>query len=270
MSVIFQNENQYFIASKNIKAYPCGSRGYFDPEAKLNTEYNVRRHTTLNGFTNSFIQSYEEDSDGNININFFVNGYNFEINNLPKSELPAGNIYAEIVLTNRQLYSLTLENLPNSSDSSQVNYDTSVLANQWSDETLALDFETEGIYFFAGLVLTTSDSPLEDNHFRLLLFNVTLVESEVSVEVFQKSLLPVVEHGEAQDSTVIPGALTVKKELVADRDVTLGNENKTSNVALQGNVTINGTVPVKASLEQQEESGSFRLTFITQSPSTDD
>ena len=70
-----------FIKSSNIQAYPCGRRRAvedrdlndndiveadehiripFDPEARLNTEANNRKHSSLNGYTQTYLKEWDE------------------------------------------------------------------------------------------------------------------------------------------------------------------------------------------------------------------
>lgn len=73
-----------FLKSSNIQAYPCGRRrsvaiqndvnnngtyedseNYripFDPEARLNTEANNRKHSGLNGYTQTYYKGWDKDS----------------------------------------------------------------------------------------------------------------------------------------------------------------------------------------------------------------
>lgn len=83
-----------FVKSTDIQAYPCGRRRSeliningstsvddkiyfpFDPEARLNTEANNRKHSSLNGYT----QTYLHDFDSTLNhVNVSLAGYLFSI-----------------------------------------------------------------------------------------------------------------------------------------------------------------------------------------------
>ncbi len=62
-----------FVRSVNIQAFPCGRRtsaaesaqqNYyfpFDPEARLNTEANNRKHSSLNGYTQTYLKDWDSD-----------------------------------------------------------------------------------------------------------------------------------------------------------------------------------------------------------------
>lgn len=76
-----------FLKSLNVQAFPCGRRRSeqvdgaedkyyipYDPEARLNTENNNRRHSSLNGFTQSYIKSWTASE-----ISMVIGGYLFKI-----------------------------------------------------------------------------------------------------------------------------------------------------------------------------------------------
>ena len=76
-----------FIKSKNINAFPCGRRRGiinkesaadvyipFDPEARLNTEANNRKHSSINGFKQSYLKW---TNDGTLLL--VIEGYLFNI-----------------------------------------------------------------------------------------------------------------------------------------------------------------------------------------------
>jgi hypothetical protein len=106
-----------FIKSTNVQAYPCGRRRStevdrdgditntpndtyyfpFDPEARLNTEANNRKHSSLNGFTQTYLKGFEEiGSDRYLTI--VLNGYLFKINanSIAAADFGAGVITAMI------------------------------------------------------------------------------------------------------------------------------------------------------------------------------
>lgn len=73
-----------FVKSTDISAYPCGRRRStqnssnipFDPEARLNTEANNRKHSSLNGFTQTYIEKWDA---GNKRLTLAIAGYLFDI-----------------------------------------------------------------------------------------------------------------------------------------------------------------------------------------------
>lgn len=88
-----------FIRSANVQAYPCGRRRSqlidtvdidgdgevkeaekyhipFDPEARLNTEANNRRHSGLNGYTQTYLEQWNESRKF---LTLSLDGYLFTI-----------------------------------------------------------------------------------------------------------------------------------------------------------------------------------------------
>lgn len=80
-----------FISSTQVQAFPCGRRrsalieegeatkseNYripFDPEARLNTEANNRKHSSLNGFTQTYLNSWVDNR-----LSLVLAGYLFNI-----------------------------------------------------------------------------------------------------------------------------------------------------------------------------------------------
>ena len=139
-----------FIKSASIQAYPCGRRRSelidqdgvegtvddkyylpFDPEARLNTEYNNRKHSSLNGYTQTYLKGINLDEE---QLVLSLAGYLFTIENVNSlntfgKQVIAGlgasesnenveSIYANILLEETPLFS------------GFSNYDTWVLRNQ--------------------------------------------------------------------------------------------------------------------------------------------
>ena len=88
------NNGLVFIKSNAIKAFPCGRRRSglvdadnnndtvgdryyipFDPEARLNTEANNRKHSGLNGYKNTYLNSWNSSGD----VSLVIAGYLFDI-----------------------------------------------------------------------------------------------------------------------------------------------------------------------------------------------
>lgn len=84
-----------FVKSVNVQAYPCGRRRSvpidkdnaavttidqyhipFDPEARLSTERNSRRHSSVNGFNSSFLKAWDVENE---KLSLSLDGYVFDI-----------------------------------------------------------------------------------------------------------------------------------------------------------------------------------------------
>ena len=80
-----------FIKSVNVQAFPCGRRSSanqledstekyyfpFDPESRLSTEANTRKHSSLNGFAQTYLQSWDKDDKKLLTMS--LAGYLFSI-----------------------------------------------------------------------------------------------------------------------------------------------------------------------------------------------
>lgn len=95
---LYNNLMLTFIKSVNIQAFPCGRRSSvgsydknnngeiaadekfyfpFDPEARLNTEANNRKHSSLNGFTQIYLKDWNKGDDNLLTMS--LAGYLFTI-----------------------------------------------------------------------------------------------------------------------------------------------------------------------------------------------
>ena len=174
-----------FIKSSSIQAFPCGrrrstpytenddSRIPFDPEARLNTEANNRKHSSLNGFTQTYLERWDSKqlvlSLGGYLFNItldentaakadFVNAFAFKDDNIKNS---INSIYANIQVDNTKLFT-------NTYDTKSLTYYTDVLGSWTSadrqDES-ALDLPTQlalgenttelDKYYFSGLAFSS-------------------------------------------------------------------------------------------------------------------
>ena len=210
-----------FINSSYVLAFPCGTRrakladqSYipYDPEARLNTESNNRKHTSLNGFAQSYIKAFD-----NGEFSIVLDGYLFRIKTesikaftdaLPAFLSDATDIYANIRVAKVKLYE------------GFENYNTEVLRDQTanSDPLASIDVDTDdgNGYYFSGLSFSASPLTKEDNeenteglvvsekregNSKIISLNI-LKRSTVdgAWQVNQEALLPDVKHGATVDS----------------------------------------------------------------------
>lgn len=283
--ITIDNDMLAFIKSRNIKAYPCGRRrselinkedfndSYyipFDPEARLNTEANNRKYSSLNGYTTTYLKSLSGITDKNPSLVLAIAGYLFDIDltdlveeaknkevslqdvfcnkitNVLNTELSESCcIYANIRLEETGLFS------------GFKNYDTSILRNQTPTPTALatldlfqqtytdnIDVDDSNNYYFSGLSFSTvpladeanaSNSGFEAEHTyvknsnntdtvkELLIYNadnklvqrvislciLDIVDRSINTEdrtaswqIHQQALLPVIEHGDVENSIV--------------------------------------------------------------------
>lgn len=249
---IKNDENKLvFIKSKNINAFPCGRRRSnlidtdgesntvsdryyipFDPEARLNTEANNRKHTGLNGFNKSYILDWNETARY---FAFAIEGYLFNIKleadySTPNAfaTIAAGSAYTSA--SNAIFANIKLREVPFFSGSKTIPQTyTEILRDQTPerDPAVYLDFLVPGAaktnadnYYFAGLSL--SNEAKDDLVTYAVEGSSTLVITErtISLQLFTKnssgdwqlynpSKLPKVVHGDHDSSVKIPGDLTV-------------------------------------------------------------
>jgi hypothetical protein len=257
-----------FMKSANVRAFPCGRRRSteisteyripFDPEARLNTEANNRKHSSLNGFTQTYL-NYWDQSLGELAI--VLAGYIFNIS-LPKSpdspdeyinenafggaiesalqsSDPVTSIYANIILQGTPLFSGEFSD-------KKLEYDTVVLRNQsasdFSDATLDLPIsgtttDLDSYYFsglsFSSVPLTSKNdarSTLELPRAKQTVVSLHLLEKKEAIwQICEPAKLPRIEHGETEDSVVV-NSLTVNQltaknpEGIFDEDGNFSNE----------------------------------------------
>lgn len=241
-----------FVGSKYVKAFPCGRRraqkaansdAYipFDQEAKLNTEFNNRKHIGTNGLASSFYNGKNWSADilkiviGGYTFNIDLNDSYNEENTFCRGILKAigdnnsidtstTNLVDNIAGTsNRAIYAnikLASVHLFESSDDALDSY-TWILKNQSNDDNISyLDIatttspSTSNDYYFSGLsfsvvpIATTLEST---DRF----FNETSSQQDYSLKLFVYDenteqwkinptiFLPEIEHGETDKSVKV-------------------------------------------------------------------
>lgn len=274
--------NLTFVKSVNVQAYPCSRRRSelltkadgkskfyfpFDPEARLNTEANNRKTSGLNGYTQTYIQSW---GDGKLVLS--LAGYLFTIT-LPSgystpadfgsqaisqtvlNDADAECIYANILIEDAYLYT------------GFTDYYTSVLRNQSDYDNgpaVSLDLLKGGYTnsndfddcYFSGLsfsttpltangradyVINTSDVyPIEvtrgSDSIKQTLVSLCILEKvEGAWKLYQPALLPKIEHDTTENSVVVD-TLRVSK-----------------NQKIDGNLTIDGTTDITGKLTAKDE-----------------
>ena len=210
----------------------------FDPEARLNTELNNRRHSGINGFTHTFIKSWDETKR---QLVLCLYGYIFTItlpeeyfNNIDKLGAhiadklgsSANRIFANIRLEELTIFYEDGSKLGYSSwilraqESQQEVTDSSLdmFASKLPDRTNRADPEN---YYFSGLSFSAVPiASIEDTVNTAIITEIpedeksgSKAQQVCSLCIFekpagewvlcQKALLPNVAHGDTQDSVVI-------------------------------------------------------------------
>ena len=261
-----------FVKSLNVQVFPSGrrrseltvsdleSKKYyipFDPEARLNTEANNRKHSGLNGFTQTYLKSWDatefsivlggylftiksDISDSN-SIEAFIKDFVDEL--LDKLDVIAENptsIFANIRIDDTALFS------------GFTKYSTTILRDQASNDeaSTCLDLYVTGTnvtgsspntndYYFSGLSFSTESlaSRSTSNDPETISLKILEKNSSGTWQIYQPALLPNIEHGATSDS------VSVK---------TLYAEN-----IIQGT----GNVVNLSVVEKDAESGTYQLQF---------
>lgn len=243
-----------FIKSLNVQAYPCGRRRAnvdpdknpetvtdryfipFDPEARLNTEANNRRHSSLNGFDQTYIGNWDNNS-----VSLALAGYLFNISNI---ELVIDNetitdvatvfgmgiapdatngtcIYANIRIEETPLFETAFntiyytEILRDQTPSPRANTNIDCMRSPSSTDTdEERDIEDVNNYYFSGLSFSTiplaSNSPEETRCIKPHITPEGVKQRLVSLKILEKigdswqlnqeALLPDIKHGDIEDS----------------------------------------------------------------------
>lgn len=231
--------DRVFLKSALVNAFPCGRRRStlvgsspnqyyipFDPEARLNTEANSRKHSGLNGFKQSFLLSWEAGK-----LSIVINGYLFEItmegdyynnkthfgNELVKLLSIGDTVYANIVTKSMPLFKYESQ----SANGGTFSENTQILRDQTKEATpnTSLDLycgtgdtADSNNYYFSGLSFSTKDlSPEYPNTFSIPILKKDAGSSDW--QICYESKLPNVRHGETENSILLKD-LTVEGNIV--------------------------------------------------------
>jgi hypothetical protein len=167
-----------FLQSEEVKVYPCGRRRStsadkdgnantpndkyyfpFDPEARLNTEANNRKHSGLNGFTQNYLKEWK-----NSNFTLALEGYLF---NISSSYTNAANFGQATIdtLKNKTLHT---------SEWNIVNNTTKIYANILLEEVPLFS----GFVDYYSSILRNQSAGAPETSLDLLKENGTLAESQ--------------------------------------------------------------------------------------------
>lgn len=248
-----------FIKSNNVNVFPCSRRRStpvssgagaldkyyipFDPEARLNTEYNNRRHSGLNGYKQDYIYNWNEKDK---KLSIVLAGYLFEIKLDENTDTPSkfGNkiaevakltesdnvIYAKIVLADvtflaktDQVPEATTKVLRNQTDTKEVSssLDTLLDANCKAEEP--------DNYYFTGLSLTTKKTT-DATGSHIICLELLEKPSGKDWQIHEPSRLPAITHGITENSVSV-GNLEVTGDVLIPRTIKENNENKTVQMA---------------------------------------
>ena len=270
-----------FIKSKNINVFPCGRRrsqvdtknySYipFDPEARLNTEANNRKHSGLNGFSQSYIYDWTYNSNSGL-LSIVLGGYLFNIildkNYRIDKDLGialetyfgnASSIFANIKLESVIFFSGTNE-VPQAT--------TEVLRDQLLNDEPAqcLDFfngtdtNDANSFYFSGLTLSAQD--LTDKKSGMISLQILAKDNGVW-HIHYPSELPKIEHGDTKASIKIKGDFSV---------VAAAESGETGDVTVAGDLLVNGKISASEvdSIELKQNGHPVALLDIVEKTDTE-
>lgn len=248
-----------FIKSLNVQAFPCGRRRSeqiedpatkdiyhipFDPEARLNTEANNRRHSGLNSFTQTYLANWDTDSKL---LSLVLAGYLFNISldtgyttvddfssQLLARLAETDTENAETIRNAQSIYAnIRIEEIPLFSGFEE-NYTTGILRDQSDTATPATsldllkstgqpDATKTDNYYFAGLSFSTEpltgDATLtrsiktsyRDGKVYQQVISLRILEGEDGIWwIHEPARLPHIEHGDTENSVKL-GAVTADR-----------------------------------------------------------
>jgi hypothetical protein len=223
-----KNNNRVFFPSENVNIFPCSRRGrsydaselvYYDPEARLNTERTNRIGTAINGFTDSFIESYENNK-----LTFVLAGYRVEVKDFYPGEIASvlyqatdgesgeSGVRPTTICAHLSLHTgislntgdytteiLYRQSTANTGDIEQVNsLDVTYSDKDLNDNDINIDYFV-GISFTSGPTVDIINDVLLPAH-DLDLFKNT--QNNNAWSIVQTSLLPKIKHGEGAGDSV--------------------------------------------------------------------
>lgn len=253
------NNDLVFIKSKQIRVFPCGRRrselidkdGYdstvsdryyipFDPEARLNTEANQRKHSGLNGYKQSFINYWIDDG----NISLVIGGYLFNISSSYTScatfgtdvasllGITKGAIFANIKIANIEFFSAT-EKQPGAETSILRDQSTHKAPLECLDLLYGKDKTSLDSYYFSGLSFSSKNLATPEGAAEGWISLPLLDYKDDAWAIHEASRLPKIDHGDTKDSVKIPGGLTIEKSLTVNENATIDGSLTASEVIIK-------------------------------------
>lgn len=302
-----------FLDSLNVQAFPCGRRRSelvdkdgksdtvndryyipFDPEARLNTEANNRKYSSLNGFDQTYLKDWI-DSDDYYCITMSLAGYLFKITLEKSADDKKSGYDSQTIFSNALCESLATE--PDTDKVCKIyanirledvklfsgydlNYNTYILRDQSAsnepETSLDLLIDTSkstsisSNYYFSGL--SFSVKPLGDQNStetrscvnittddmrQQQIVSLCILEKPVAGtwQIHQQAYLPKIEHGDT-DNSVIVGDVSAGD--LSARDISAANLD-TDNITAD-TIKVNGTTVPEIKLVKQENT--YQLQFI--------
>jgi len=302
-----------FLNSLNVQAYPCGRRRStdiendtgdkekyripFDPEARLNTEANNRKHSSLNGFTQTYLKDWDENT-----LTISLAGYLFTITldsgyasenafgtalfnalTTDNKELPeATHLYANILIEDVHLFSGFTEYYTGilRNQSGDVSEKPETALDLVADETAAADI---GNFYFSGLSFSatpltgstefkTYDSATNTKNNQTavslcLLETTALDENGKPIwKIHEPARLPKIMHGDTEDSVVVAGNTLMQSDLTVEGKATVKEAEIAEKTTVTGELVVKNDDPTKATLDNALITGVLVVTNPASNP----
>lgn len=300
-----------YLNSLNVKVFPSGRRKSelvnendlkeryhipIDPEARLNTEANHRKHSGLNGYKQSYILGWTSEY-----VSLVLAGYLFNIKlsdgytsiqrigeylatNLEDTAGNAANkIYANILTadmaffssvdgsTNNEATKVGTEILRDQSFSAQPKTCLDLLklkpnsTNEYEPQNKAASYYFSGLSFSAEPLKQIKENggqaiPANMHPFSLQI----LTKGEDSWHICESSRLPEIDHGDTKDSVKIPGDLTVEGNLTVNKNINVENGTLTAKEVIIGDmkaITLEVVQTTKADTNVATDKDKWQLRF---------
>lgn len=240
-----KNNKLTFLDSAKVKVFPCGRRrtrlideandnktaGYipFDPEARLNTEANNRKHSALNGFKQNYIKSYESNM-----LSLVIGGYLFDItideelgNTLGNFATKIGGteanvIYANIKLEDIVLFSSTLDGTVPITKTTILRDQTATSVPETCLDIAYNNDVNELRYYFSGLSFSTEENAISKTSDNQHIITLKVLEKVGSTwQPYLPSMLPEIDHGDVEKSIKV-GTIQALGDLEVNGAVSAG------------------------------------------------
>ena len=312
-----------FIKSSNIQVFPCGRRrstfitdysggtteesGHripFDPEARLNTEANNRKHSSLNGYSQTYFNKWDNVTD---EFSISVAGYLFSISSTMSASAFGGHVFSLIKAKQNEIDGTNLSE--NDYNNIYVNiiiedtllfsgfqkYYTGILHNQFEENltepVLDLLVDSKNIdsadsYCFSGLsfslepltgnatdTVSSRSQTITDstgiNKNQLIVSLRLLSYTDKRWKIYEPARLPNITHGPTENSVFI-NELYANKLTITDLDVNGNfNVNATGDISLRADQNHTGSITAEGHITAQEFwQGTKQLSIIDLEQST--
>lgn len=272
--MFYINNGLAYLDSLNVKVFPSGRRKSelldestqggqskkqyipIDPEARLNTEANQRKHSGLNGYKQSYILNWTEEA-----ISVVLAGYlfNIKLSSSYYGKQSAQNIgtyladgtEADKIFINILTEDVTFFNSVDDSSDEDSTVGTEILRDQAfnKDPATCLDQLKTGYtdtnkaasFYFSGLSFSTE--PLEKiktgiaDYQHLESLQILTKDTDGDWHIHEPSRLPKIDHGETKNSVEISGNLTIKHKRDDEGDIETHGD-----LEVEGNITADGTL----------------------------